>query len=192
MAGMGLTPFLWYCSQHESFDAPGSPRGGLGRAPWGDEVLRKWGAHLGVGDALERYVGCGDQATVRQRFLTYSATILSFVGAIHWGAAACAPTPFAATQFAVSVLPALVGWAALNVDRGAATGAQRSTSPHSLLALAFLATHFFDEAAAVRKPVAAVPAWFTHLRTPLSTTVVLTHCLAAYAARELSLADRQD
>jgi hypothetical protein len=156
--------------------------------PWGDAVLQSLGSQLGL-QPLAQALACRDQATVRQRFVSYSACILSFVGAVHWGAAMAAPTALAPLQFSLSMAPALLGWAALNVGRSPVDGAQRGNSPHALLAGGYLLVFFMDELATAAKPVAAVPPWLTFLRTPLTTIVLITHCLASYNGRQPSISD---
>lgn len=70
--------------------------------------------------------------TLREQSLGYlagGAVILSFLGAIHWGAAA-SRGQYAPLPYALSVVPALVGCVALLLPIGAAL---------ALMAVAFLA-----------------------------------------------------
>jgi len=178
LGGAGLAPFLWYAAQH----APARARGGA-RAPWGDAALASLPAPLG-GLALAAF-GARDQSGVRLRFASYSAVILSFVGALHWGVAAAAPTRFARAQLVGGVAPALVAWAALSRGGDAAAG----TGTLMLLAGGFVGVHFLDVAASLARPVAAVPPWFVGLRTPLTAAVLGAHCVAMYATRDPSISD---
>jgi hypothetical protein len=179
LGGAGLIPFVWYGAQHAPMRGGGSGAAGStgdsARAalpPRLDEALTRWEAFTGL--SFE-WLKSGDQATVRRRFLTYSAAILSFMGGVHWGLAMAAPlgTPVAA-QYVVSVVPALVAWGALNVD-------QASLTPHALTALSFLGLYMYEEALLQRRRIAP---WYTFLRTPLTVGVVLTTTVGAYMARE--------
>lgn len=91
--------------------------------------------------------------------LAYGATILSFLGGIHWGLAIASPslTPrLRALHLGLGVVPQLLGWAALLAPP--ALG-------HVLTAAGLLAILGADSIAA-RSGLA--PAWFTQLRWPLS------------------------
>jgi hypothetical protein len=186
---IGFLPFGFYAAQHAS---ERSPAGRKGAEPWGDTLLRDYLA-APLSDVAFWALGSRDQAGVRARFNVYSATILSFVGALHWGVAAAAPTRFAATQFAFGVMPQLVAWVALTRPRPA-PGDASSSSAHdtaTLMALCggYVGIHFLDVAAANARPVAAVPPWFVGLRTPLTSAVLAAHCLAMYAIRDPSISD---
>lgn len=169
LGASGLTPFVWYAAQHrptsESDAAP----------PWGDEVLTRWerlvGPRLG-------WAKSGDQATVRGSLVAYGAVILSFCGAVHWGSAMSYPLPgVMPRQLAASLAPALLGWGALLLDQR--TG-HATTAPHVLLSAGFLGVYLLDEWAL---SVRAVPAWYTHLRTPLTVAVVTSLSAGASLAR---------
>ncbi len=181
LGGGGLLPFLWYGTQHAAYNKKAPP------VPWGDEVLHRWEGHTGL---PLTYFACGDQATVRHRFTSYSASILSFLGAVHWGAAMCGPaaTGLVATQYIFSVMPSLLAWGALCApeDWG---GSRAGTARHTLLAGGFLASYFFDEMCASRKPVPALPPFYTYLRAPLTCAVVVLHCIAGAMARPPSVSD---
>lgn len=96
--------------------------------------------------------------------LGYGAVILSFVGAVHWGAALArgdgAPALGSASRLAWSVAPALAGWAALLA--GGAPG------------LAAMAAAFAAAWAVDRGPLGrgAFPGWYRSLRTPLTLGAV--------------------
>lgn len=111
----------------------------------------------------------GDQATFAQRALmAYGATILSFLGGIHWGFALRDPAVARgrlAGVLAVGVAPQLVGWAAL-----------LAPPPAGLWVTAFSLLVFV---LADRRMVtdALAPPWFIRLRAPLSIGAAL--CLAA-------------
>lgn len=177
LTAAGIVPFFFYGAQHAS------TKSAAGRGvPWGDTFLLSLPAPLGA--AAHSLFGAQTQAGVRARFAGYSATILSFVGALHWGLAAAAPTKFARVQYSLGVLPALVGWAALNVESGGS-----DTRQIALLAAGFVGVHFLDAAAGSAKPTAATPAWFVGLRTPVTSLVLATHCLAMYVIRDPSISD---
>jgi hypothetical protein len=173
---LGFVPFAWYGAQHAS------TRSAAGRgAPWGDAALAALPAPLGA--AASALFASGSQEGARARFAAYSATILSFVGAVHWGLAAAAPTAFARVQLVSGVLPALVAWSALSCTSG--------TAQIGLLAGGFVGVHFLDAAAEAARPTAAVPPWYVGLRTPTTSAVLAAHCLAMYACKDPSVSDRQ-
>ena len=97
--------------------------------------------------------------------MAYAAIILSFMGAVHWGLALAQDGGADGRRLTLSVLPALVGWAALLVPNGLGL---------LLLALGFAGVFFAD-----RRTVAAgrAPAWYRPLRKTLTLIVLL--CLAA-------------
>jgi hypothetical protein len=51
------------------------------------------------------------QAYFAQQFIAYGAVILSFVGAVHWGSRS--PGACSVMRMSISILPALLAWAAL-------------------------------------------------------------------------------
>ncbi|MCM5571387.1 DUF3429 domain-containing protein [Burkholderiaceae bacterium FT117] len=94
-----------------------------------NDALRTWAWRLGLGGlapfvalALASWLtgaDLGSRLVAAQ--LGYGAVILSFIGALHWGAVLAAPAvaPRAATiALGWSVVPALVGWVALLVGPG--------------------------------------------------------------------------
>lgn len=95
--------------------------------PRHDDALRNWAWRLGLGGlapfvalALASWVtgpDLGSRLVAAQ--LGYGAVILSFIGALHWGAALAAPAvPGRAAMIALgwSVVPALSGWVALLLE----------------------------------------------------------------------------
>lgn len=86
--------------------------------------------------------------------VSYGAVILSFVGALHWGYAVRANSAgrLALIQYGWSVLPALVGWLALQLPLALALRMQ---------ALAFIACYGVDHALAALE---IIPGWFLRLR----------------------------
>ena len=160
LGGLGLIPFVYYGAQHDVNDA---------------------GVHAGTvasASAWTKAAALGhDQATVRRRFLTYGATILSFMGGVQWGLAVAAPVPMRSAQYVVSVLPALAGWTALNLDNGAATA---GLAPHGVLGAGFFGLYVYD-----RRVVRAGrgPAWYLRLRTPLTAVVLASTACAAVLSR---------
>ncbi|MEO0346551.1 MAG: DUF3429 domain-containing protein [Pseudomonadota bacterium] len=97
----------------------------------------------------------------------YAATILSFVGAVHWGVAVAQPAlPARRTWLAASVLPALIAWVALGLP-----------APVDLwvMVAAFVGWYAWERNAAWD----VLPAWYRQLRTALTTGVTLTLALVA-------------
>ncbi len=91
--------------------------------------------------------------------LAYGAIILSFVGAIHWGLVMGRGEASAAV-FQASVVPALVGWAALLVP---------TIVGLPVLVVAFIAWRVWE----YRTVASAMPRWFRHLRTALTAGAVV-------------------
>jgi hypothetical protein len=93
----------------------------------------------------------------------YAAVILSFIGGAHWGfASVCMDIRSAAAPIrllAFSVLPSLIGWAALLLPAPWSAGT---------LAAAFVAILPLDHWAQARS---FAPGWWMRLRLPLSATV---------------------
>jgi hypothetical protein len=111
------------------------------------------------------------QAIASRALLAYGATILSFLGGIYWGLAIARPalSPREARLFlGIGVMPQLLGWVALMAP---------APSGHFLTAAALLALLGADRAA-VRSGIA--PAWFTHLRWPLSCAAGIAMVVGAF------------
>lgn len=93
-------------------------------------------------------------------FLGYSAVILSFMGAVHWGLAMAEPRYAPARAMSLSVMPALLAWLALALPPPAAA---------VVFALGFGGVYMIDEAARRR---GHAPAWYRRLRLPLTAVVI--------------------
>lgn len=169
LTAAGALPFVFYAAQH-SPDVHAIPRG--------DSLLEavEAGLRLPVG-ALSSMFATGDQVGVRRAFVGYGACIVSFLGAVHWGAAMVAPVPSPASRFVASVLPSLAGWAAMRSQDSPSTapGAALDRLPIVILAGSFFAMYAYDEMA-VR--VRRLPAWYSFVRTP-GTLVAVGSCIAA-------------
>ncbi len=122
--------------------------GGLGAVPF-----------VGLAGALPWLAG-GIKPLVVHALLAYGATILSFLGGVHWGLAIKTP-PGEGLQarLVLSVMPSLVAWVALLV------GAQPGLM---LLALAIAAMLWVDLRAT---RLGHAPWWYPKLRLPLSAIV---------------------
>ena len=184
LGALGFLPFAWFAAQHASERSPAGAS-----EPWGNGYLRALPGPFG--NFAFWMFGANDQQGVRSRFAGFSATILSFVGALHWGVAAAAPTRFARVQFIGGIVPQLIAWQAITRPRriGETSPAAHDTATIMMLAGGFVGTHFLDVAASLTRPVAAVPPWFVSLRTPLTSAVLAAHCMAMYAVRDPSISD---
>lgn len=126
-------------------------------------------AALGYAGAVPFLVGATGVALAllpATPLLAYGAVILAFMGGIHWGLGMPGTTPDA-RRLGLSVVPALLGWAALLL--GGRPGLL-------LLAAAFVGLLALD-LATVRS--GAAPAWYPSLRVPLTAVVVASLLLAA-------------
>jgi glutaredoxin-related protein len=121
-----------------------------------------WMGYLGLLPFIAGMVGMWSGVAGAGTWLAaYGAVILSFVGAIHWGAAA-SRCEYAPLPYALSVVPALIGWIALLLPPGPGL---------ALLALAFTAWRITEYGLLE----AHQPGWLRLLRTRLTfgATVIL-------------------
>jgi len=105
--------------------------------------------------------------TAANFLITYSACILTFMGAIHWGVAM--KDRAHSMQLALSIVPAIVAWLSLNIV---------SPWSYSILIVSFVVLCIAD-GMAVKKRL--VPAWYPKLRIPLTGMVVLSLISGAFA-----------
>lgn len=114
-----------------------------------------WMGYLGLLPFLAGAAGAWfGPAWIAGWLAAYGAVILSFVGAVHWGLAVADVRPRAETFYA-SVVPALVGWAALLVPVLVGLPA---------LAAAFVLWRYWE----YRHASVTLPRWFRRLRTILT------------------------
>jgi glutaredoxin len=141
-----------------------------GRAPSSGE----WLGYVGLIPFVVALLGFafGDdarQSYFARQFIAYGAVTLSFVGAVHWGRA-LGGGHMAVMRMAVSILPALIGWAALLLP---------ATRAAWLLLAAFILLRAWEAS----EPVAGtLPDWYRRLRTRLTLAVVALILLFALAA----------
>jgi hypothetical protein len=134
----------------------------------------RWLGYSGLLPFIAGSAGCFLPEGPLQQFsqfglLGYSAVILSFMGAVHWGAAML--RPLAAEQlYLASVLPALVAWVSLLLPVQAALAVQ---------ATGFTALFIFDRHSSAK---GTLPEWYPQLRVPLTAVVLLCLGLAALAS----------
>lgn len=113
------------------------------------------------------------QQLIMTALLNYTAIILAFMGAIHWGLAMAVGTDGredAPLQLGLSVIPALVGWTAVSFGLPA-------TLALPVLLLAFVGLYLADLRAIA---LGLAPPWYRALRRPLTLVVVLS-LLAAWS-----------
>jgi glutaredoxin len=104
-----------------------------------------------------------------QQFVAYAAVIFSFVGAVHWGLALHSGRT-STMRLSISILPALLAWAALLLPAVAAAW---------LLLAGFVVLRAWEAS----PPVATtLPPWYRQLRTRLTIAVTLLLLLFALAA----------
>ena len=107
----------------------------------------------------------------RQALVGYGAVILSFMGGCRWGFAAAGLGDGPSYRLlAISVVPALYGWAAALLEFQLATLA---------LGVGFVALYAADWSLERQH---GAPAWWTRLRLPLSTGAALSLALAGAVA----------
>ncbi|MDO9625658.1 MAG: DUF3429 domain-containing protein [Pseudomonas sp.] len=107
---------------------------------------------------------------VLEALLDFSALILAFMGAIHWGLAMRAEETdeHAQIQLGLSVIPPLLGWLAISV------GLPMELALPTLL-IAFVGLYFADVHAV---KLGLAPRWYSSLRMPLTVVVSLSLLLA--------------
>ena len=97
--------------------------------------------------------------------IAYAAVILSFMGAIHWGAAMSSTGNKRNQYFLVSVSPALVAWVALITP---------AVPSLTILLFGFILLYLYDRAVQKSQDF---PSWYIPMRKNL--TIVVTVCLAS-------------
>lgn len=104
----------------------------------------------------------------------YAASILSFLGGVHWGLALRNP---ASRDFVVSVVPSLVAWTA-------AVAAPHNGFP--VLSASFAALYVYDMIR-LRAPTKAglIPHWYLPLRAPLTLAAAGCCLVAALSTHRL-------
>lgn len=105
-----------------------------------------------------------------RQFIAYGAVILSFVGAVHWGVA-LGGGRMPVMRMSISILPALLAWAALLLPTEAAAW---------LLLAGFVAVRAWEASPPV---VDTLPTWYRRMRTHLTVVVLLLVLSFALAAR---------
>jgi len=137
--------------------------GGLGALPF-----------IGLAGAMPFLTG-GPRNLAADALVAYGATILSFLGGIHWGLAIApqsgAGRPRLTARLIVSVIPSLAAWAALLVA---------DTSGLFILALAVAAMLWVDLRAT---RAGEAPPWYPNLRIPLTCIVVAALLLGGVLER---------
>jgi hypothetical protein len=97
--------------------------------------------------------------------VAYAAVILSFMGAVHWGAAMARSGHATGKYYISSVIPALIAWPALLIEQSLAL---------AVLLAGFIGLYVYDRSVQ-REQV--FPGWYIPLRTKL--TAIVSLCLAA-------------
>lgn len=133
--------------------------GGLGALPF-----------IGLAGAMPFITGA-PRLFVARALLAYGATILSFLGGVHWGLAIRSPGSIDNGQLKgrliVSVVPSLAAWIALLIG---------NTTGLLVLAIAVAAMLVVDLRASRLGPA---PPWYAKLRIPLTCIVVTTLVIGA-------------
>ena len=113
------------------------------------------GLALGLWLAPKQYL-----PDIHYALLTYGAVILSFMGAIHWGAAFDLKSDRQKLQLGISVIPSLIAWLAMLIPPNYA---------YAVLIVAFSILCIFDSQMTKQ---GCMPDWYPTLRVTLTTIVV--------------------
>lgn len=154
-----------------SSDASGTAAETDGRVPTVAALLGAGGLIPFVLGAAGLWLAAPElHARIASALSGWSAVILAFMGAVHWGARLDREDG-RARAMTISVLPAIAGW--LMMMQPPVTGTWQ-------FAVAFGALYLLDrrEAAAGR-----LPAWYPRLRRPLTAVVVASLVAAGSALR---------
>lgn len=125
--------------------------------------------------ALERMIETERNKDVAEKLqVAYGASILSFLGAVHWGCVLTKKSPIASfdtKRMAWSVVPSLIAWptTALPTDLGAATLAAGTSLCYAV------------DVGYARKN--ALPIWYARLRLPLTMLAVSGLLSTSYRRR---------
>lgn len=172
-----------------SADAPDSH----GQAAAHARALRRWATALGMAGLIPFFalaaaavvLESDDARIAIGAQIQYAASVLSFIGALHWGVALAAPAlTVARTRAALvwSVVPSLYAWLAVVAPDVLADWDAAHTAL-ALLAAGFVVVWLVDRAVYRGHPV---PGWFVQLRTVLTvgaTLAMLVTLLALAAGR---------
>ena len=132
-------------------------------------ILTAAGALPFVGLAMAPWIGLKPFGRPPVEVLgLYALTILSFMGAIHWGLAMSRAGGNEAWSYVASVLPALLGWFALAF--------LPETVALRVMAAGFVILLLYDIRAS---RLASAPAWYPRLRVPVTVVVVSALALAS-------------
>ncbi len=104
----------------------------------------------------------------------YGATILSFIGALHWGMAMSLPELTGdqrAVRYAWSIVPALIAWPAMLLSPPLAAP----------LLLAGFIGHYLQDRRLARQT--RLPGWYLPLRVRLSSVACLCLAVGMFASR---------
>ncbi len=115
-------------------------------------------------------LSAGDwQAPALGALMAYAAVILAFLGGVHWGFVLAPATTAAlrpATRLALGVVPSLIGWAGLVLDRFALTDLGLA-----LMIAGFVATAWTEQS---WTRAGLVPPAYMRMRWGLSVVVIMT------------------
>lgn len=112
----------------------------------------------------------GGVDAIRQALMIYAVAILSFLGGVRWGIAmGYSDSKAAIRDFLISVVPAVLGWAAALVA---------PASGLWMMTVAFVLLGLYDYGLACRT---VVPEWYGRLRLGLSAAVSALLAAAALA-----------
>lgn len=125
---------------------------------------------IGLAGAMPFLAGA-PRMVATHALLAYGATILSFLGGVHWGLATGSQNDRGelASRLILSVIPSLIGWAALLVPETIGL----------LVLAAAIAIMLWVDLRATR--LGHAPPWYPKLRIPLTCVVVAALLFGALA-----------
>jgi hypothetical protein len=160
--------------------APAAPSASLKTPPTAAALAYGGVIPFFAGAAASAATVGADQALALQATQLYSASILSFVGAVHWGVALS--DRGRSGDFVYSVLPSLFGWGAALAAPGVGLGA---------MVPAFVGAYAYDvRRFGAREGRGHVPEWYLPLRLKLTvcaSSALAFSCVVAQGARAEAL-----
>eukprot|EP01138_Halocafeteria_seosinensis_P012143 gb/GECG01012411.1/.p1 GENE.gb/GECG01012411.1/~~gb/GECG01012411.1/.p1 ORF type:complete len:285 (+),score=11.72 gb/GECG01012411.1/:1-855(+) len=176
LGGGGLIPFAWFSAAACDKDV----------REWSKSVLKPLYGFTGTTDDVIKLFEprSPEQSCVKLAY--YGASILSFMGAIHWGTAMVSTAWSArsrALSYGISTIPSLVAWGSLASLVGVEERKQNNEGCRSALvgqAVGFASVFWYD---LVTISNGKLPRWYISLRIPLTLGALVSLTLPVLSVK---------